>query len=209
MRAASLPNSAVPAETEDEITPNPNLQPSFPVLPRVLNLTSGSDITTTPEKSYSASSYSDFSVNDCSTTRESSNLSLQHMSGSDFTDSCFDDSVISTYEQTVAVNVVAKGRFFTNAPTKEERQRGFRLSKYPDPRYLGFVPSSHDRRKYITAMPLAEATPPTCTGCYLPISTSQRLVLFLFILILALLAAGGAYFFRGLLVGDIVIPGLR
>lgn len=204
--------SAYPAETEDEITPNPNLQPSFPVFPRMLNLTTGSEVTPTPDKSYSplneASSHSDFSINDCSTIRESSNLSLQHMSGSDFTDSCYDHSVISSYEQTVAVNIVAKGRFFTNAPTKEERQRGFRLSKYPDPRYLGFVPSSHDRRKYITAMPLAEATPPACTGCYLPVSTSQRIVLFLFILILALLAAGGAYFFRALLVGDIVIPGL-
>eukprot|EP00737_Agarophyton_chilense_P002929 gb/GEZJ01003377.1/.p1 GENE.gb/GEZJ01003377.1/~~gb/GEZJ01003377.1/.p1 ORF type:complete len:205 (-),score=20.61 gb/GEZJ01003377.1/:2093-2707(-) len=194
--------------SEDEITPNPRAYPTFPSLSFNLDTPNACKVTHTPNISYTVST----DVSSCNTTTVSQS-SLQDCSvvpmprGSDEkqTNSYFNFSSLALYRQTVAANINEMRRKFTTDLTDDEERRGFRLNKYPDPRYLGFAPSPNDKRSYLTAMPIATFKSPARVGCYLPVSTGQKVVLFTFVLIVLLMSAAGAYCFRSMIVGDIVI----
>lgn len=83
---------------------------------------------------------------------------------------------------------------------EEEKERGFRLLNQPDPLYLGFVPSKHDKRPYLNAMALVDTPLPNPTiFCHMPVSTSQRICKYGSWLILITLFVGiilGAWYIR-------------
>lgn len=84
--------------------------------------------------------------------------------------------------------------------TERERRQCYRLLDRPDIRYLGFVPSRHDKRPYLNAVAVVGKIPEGSTE-YLsyPVSSTQIWTYIIFILFVAIVGAASFFYIRNVL----------
>lgn len=87
-------------------------------------------------------------------------------------------------------------KLFASELTSDEMEQGFKRLNRPNLRYLGFVPGRRDNRKYLNVLPLVTAQPGNNVACHLPVSTAQRWAMVVFVLMLALMGVGIAFYLR-------------
>lgn len=107
-----------------------------------------------------------------------------------------DEGALALHAQRIALGWHEWNLLFSTELTKEELDQGFKWLSQPNPRYLGFVPSKKDKRKFLNAQALVWSKPENSLFCYLPVSTSQRWSIVLFVGIFALVALGVVFYFR-------------
>lgn len=156
---------------------------------------SDSEITRTTEKSdtqISAFNVSDYSGNEFGSLGIPCEPVVEDSDGSKTPSR----SSIALNNQIVAVGCHRFNQIVDKKMSDEELEQGFRLESKPDPKYLGFLPSSRDKRKYLSAIALDGPAPGNTWQCYMPITIGQRLMIIAFFILFGLAAAGVVLFLR-------------
>lgn len=109
---------------------------------------------------------------------------------------------MTIHAQSTGFDLPEFSKLFASELTNDEVEQGFKWMNGPNPKYLGFVPGRRDNRKYLNVLPVVGAQPESSIGCYLPVSMTQRWVVLVFVLMLALFGTGVALYLRNSSIGS-------